>query len=102
MKLESLKSSKFEAFKEDEIKNPIFISGGMIYDTTWEKFNKDGKSLGSGTDQWLDYEHASLTSNSSTHFGTTGDMTYYNGPIGSGEDWMPELEDGDYLLHEIG
>lgn len=101
MKLDSLRSSKFEVFKEDEIKNPLSVSGGMIYDTTWAKYNRDGAVLSSGGDQWLDYEHASLTSNSSVHFGTTGDMTYFNGPLGGGEGWMPELEEGDYLEHEI-
>jgi hypothetical protein len=48
MKLESLKSSKFEAFKANEINNPLSIIGGWI-NTHWSSTSSSGATA-SGTD----------------------------------------------------
>jgi hypothetical protein len=39
MKLESLKSSKFEAFKGSELQNSFKVLGGRLLKTTWTDSN---------------------------------------------------------------
>jgi len=49
MKLESLKSSKFEAFKGNEVVNLFAIKGGLRTATTWHESGNPGNN---GTDTW--------------------------------------------------
>lgn len=48
-KFESLKSSKFEAFKSNVLNSPLAISGGLISHTTWYEL---GNPSNRGEDTW--------------------------------------------------
>lgn len=41
MKLESIENSKFGAFKEDVLKNPLKVSGGKEFGTTYQNGRRD-------------------------------------------------------------
>lgn len=98
MKLESLKSSKFEAFKENEIKNPLIVIGGLKTDTTWTTYS-GGEVIGSGGDMWLQGDDMGDTPRS-IHWGEGGDMVY-NSPDG-GETDPPYMESDWIIEYELG
>jgi hypothetical protein len=75
MKLESLKSSKFEAFKGMEVKNPLKVIGGQIQNTTYDVY-QGGLKVKSSTDAWYTDAETMKTSDRSTHWNVVGDMVY--------------------------
>lgn len=77
MKLESLKSSKFEAFKGMEVKNPLQVVGGLAEATSYVTYSSGPMhtEIDRGSDTWLTGSDSFYTSfNTSQHFGESGDM----------------------------
>jgi len=75
MKFESLKSSKFEAFKGDEIANPLKVTGGHVQTdgTSWSSL--DGETGGRDSFTW------GTDAPTQDHLvgGNRGDVSFING-----------------------
>lgn len=81
MKMESLKSSKFDAFKGFEVENPLKVSGGDFHATTYEQYSsKDGGKtyvmVKSGVDRF-DFGAGATSSDAGFPSTGAGDFTFY-------------------------
>lgn len=98
-KFESLKSSKFEAFKSNVLNSPLAISGGRVSRTTWSDIDAKGNVVASGGDQWRQGDDIGGTG-ITQHFGEGGDMVY-NYPDGTSGNEDPNIS-GCHLEILIG
>jgi len=90
MKLESLKSSKFEAFKGSELQNLIAIKGGLACNTTFRVMDSGGNIIRSGTDVW-EYGPDRRTGDD-FHWNERGDMSYTSSQL---------PEEGDEVIYGL-
>lgn len=93
MKLESLKSDKFEAFKGLEVKNPLAIVGGLKTPTSYNTYTTSGQHIsGPHSDMWLQGDDMGDTARS-IHWGEGGDMV--------GKTGNPIPEETEEMFHRF-
>ncbi len=95
MKLESLRSSKFDDFKNNELQNPLKVVGGRIDQTTYQIVGGNG-----GRDWWRtggDIPPYS-TARYSTSWDEYGEVTEYTFTIPGNDPEPSEWTGGDYCM----